>query len=141
MKVRYYIGIDPGTNTGLAIWDSELKKFNSIQTLKIHKAWELLKDRIDKESIFIHVEDARQIKLPQRFQKHTSKDQLQGIGSVKRDCSIWEDFLKDHGFAFTMSWNSKGIRKLDSDRFKVMTGYTDRTSSHGRDAAMIVFGR
>ncbi len=141
MKVRYYIGIDPGTNTGLAIWDSELKKFNSIQTLKIHKAMEVIQTHAKYGNCHIMVEDARQIKLPQRFQKNINKNQSQGVGSVKRDCSIWEDFLKDHGFAFTMSWNSKGIRKLDSDRFKVMTGYTDRTSSHGRDAAMIVFGR
>jgi hypothetical protein len=34
----------------------------------------------------------------------------------------------------------KSITKLDAETFKATTGWTERTNSHARDAAMLVWG-
>ena len=64
-----------------------------------------------------------------------------GAGSVKRDCQIWEDFLRAHGIKYEMVAPHQGATKWTADTFARITGYTGRTSNHGRDAAVLVFGR
>ena len=93
------IGIDPGTHTGVAVWDTGEGKFLSLVTLPIHRAMEsvlvwasLVHDKTkDMQVVF---EDARQRTW---YGKGDTNAKLQGAGSVKRDCSIWEDFCKDYG--------------------------------------------
>ena len=65
---------------------------------------------------------------------------LQGVGSVKRDCSIWEEFLKHHGLEYRALRPQRGGTKWDAADFKRITGWAKRTSGHGRDAAVLVFG-
>ena len=61
---------------------------------------------------------------------------------VRRDSSIWEEFLSGLvGVPFKpVSPQSKGA-KLNAQQFARLTGWTGRTSEHGRDAGMLVFGR
>lgn len=135
-----YIGIDPGTHTGMAIWDSREGKFLSLETLPIHQAITkvmLWKDRVghDLQVVF---EDARQRTW---FGKGDVSAKLQGAGSVKRDCSIWEDFCTDYGISFRAVPPVKGATKVTPTYFKMISGWTDRTSEHSRDAAMLVIGK
>ena len=135
---RYYIGIDTGVNTGYAVYDKEIKQLTVVSTVMIHQAMLALlvihKDGYSNECMVI-VEDARQVRF------NTDKAKLQGAGSVKRDAKMWEDFLKDLKFPFQMVRPKKAITKFDADKFKSVTGWEGRTNSHGRDAAMLVFGR
>lgn len=137
-----YIGIDPGTNTGLAVWDGTTKKFIEIRTTMIHRAMAYVEDQAQQNvmGVKVIVEDPRKIKLPRELQRMGSYAD-QGVGSVKRDASIWEDFLKDINVDYEMVWNPRGIRKLSSQKFKEMTGWDNRTTEHGRDAAMLVWGK
>ena len=70
-----------------------------------------------------------------------NKSKAQGAGSVKRDCSIWEDFCKDYGIPFWAKPPVKGATKVSADYFKMVSHYQGRTSEHSRDAAMLVIGR
>ncbi len=64
-----------------------------------------------------------------------------GAGSIKRDYSIWRDFLADLGIE-VVSVKLQGMwKKMDAEQFKRITGVTQRTSYHSRDAAMMVFDR
>ena len=72
--------------------------------------------------------------------REEERKKLQGVGSVKRDASIWEDYLTDLGIEFEMVAPKRNVTKLSQDRFKAMTGWKNRTNEHGRDAAMLVFG-
>jgi hypothetical protein len=139
-KYRYYIGIDPGTKTGFALWDSQERKFITIETTDIHIAFEVI-NNLDEEIIlsqtFFRVEDARQ---RQWFGK-AGTEQLQGAGSIKRDCKIWEDFLNDRKANYEMVAPKNNKTKLSSELFERMTKYKGRTSEHGRDAAMLVFAK
>lgn len=134
----FYIGIDPGTHTGMAVWDSKEGKFLSLETLPIHRAMvEVMNLRIGRE-ILVVFEDARQRKW---YGKGDTNAKLQGAGSVKRDCSIWEEFCKDYGIPFRAIPPVKGATKITPEYFKLISHYKGRTSEHSRDAAMLVIGR
>lgn len=134
----FYIGIDPGTHTGMAVWDSKEGKFLSLETLPIHRAMvEVMNLRIGRE-ILVVFEDARQRKW---YGKGDTDAKKQGAGSVKRDCSIWEDFCKDYGIPFRAIPPVKGATKITPEYFKLISHYQGRTSEHSRDAAMLVIGR
>lgn len=133
------IGIDPGTNTGVAVWDSREGKFLSLETLSLHRA--LLKVMIihaENPKMEVVFEDARQRTW---FGYGDVSAKAQGAGSVKRDCSIWEDFLTDYGIPFQAHAPIKGGTKVSADYFRRISGYQGRTSEHSRDAAMLVIGR
>lgn len=134
------IGIDPGTHTGVAVWDTGEGRFRSLETLWIHDALFYVK-RLSEEyrgHIQVVFEDARQRKW---YGKGNTNAKLQGAGSVKRDCSIWEDFCKDYGIPFRAIPPVKGATKITPEYFKLISHYQGRTSEHSRDAAMLVIGR
>lgn len=134
------IGIDPGTHTGLAVWDTNEGRFLSLETVPIHQALikvMMWRDRVghDLQVVF---EDARQRKW---FGKGDTNAKAQGAGSIKRDCSIWEDFCKDYQIPVIVVPPKKGCTKLSASYFKAISGWTGKTSNHARDAAMLVIGR
>lgn len=135
-----YIGIDPGTHTGVAVWDSKEGRFLSLETMPIHIALTRVlaiaeRHRDDVQVIF---EDAR---LRTWFGKGNVSAKAQGAGSVKRDCSIWEDFLTDLEIPFLTTKPGNVATKVTPSWFRKMTGWEGRCSEHARDAAMLVFGR
>lgn len=136
-----YIGIDTGTKTGFAVWDG--KRFLEIETLKL---WQAL-DRVRKmkkqgEDITVVFEDARQRKwLPREKSISEYRGKMIGAGSVKRDAVIWEEFCIDNGIKFFSVPPAKGLTKWSAQTFAEVTGWEGRTSNHGRDAALLVYGR
>lgn len=136
------IGIDTGVNTGFAVWDTSSKALLEVSTLKIHEALLRVKELSDSEDIEVYFEDARLRKwIPQDPSYSRMKGRLQGAGSVKRDCSIWEDFLTDLGVEFHPVAPKNNATKLNATFFEKITGWKGRTSEHARDAAMLVFNR
>lgn len=135
-----HIGIDTGTHTGFAVWDSEAKAFVEIRCYSITQALRRVKELVVYYGILnvkVYVEDARQ----RKWYGNNSNAKLQGAGSVKRDCKIWEDFLKEENIDYRML-NPKNLRtKLNAQSFKNLTGYLGVTNEHSRDAAMMVFNR
>lgn len=135
-KYDYVIGIDAGTNTGFAIKDKHTGKFIEVKTIAIHTAMFQVADTFKKgDKILVLIEDARQA----TFNRSSEKDKFraQGAGSVKRDASIWEDFLKDYKIPFLMLRPQKAKTKWAPHVFKAVTGYTRRTSHNARDAAVL----
>ena len=136
-----YIGIDPGTHTGVAIWDNKQQDFVELETLPIHQALikvMMWRDRVGND-LQVVFEDARQRTWFGRDKNTNAK--LQGAGSIKRDCSIWEDFLTDYEIPFRAVPPQKGCTKWTEEYFKMVTGWKGKTSNHSRDAAVLVIGR
>lgn len=129
-----YIGLDTGVHTGFAVWDSELKRITELATMKIHEAMLRVKDLSISDDIVVFFEDAR---LRTWFGR-TGQERLMGAGSVRRDCSIWEDFLTDLGIEFHPVAPKNNTTKISADFFRKLSGYKGRTSTHARDAAMLV---
>ena len=85
---NYYIGIDPGVSTGLAIWDAYNEKWEGIFTLNIIKSMEKVLKYHNKETLSeVVCEDARLVRYK------TDPIKAQGAGSIKRDCKVWEEFF------------------------------------------------
>lgn len=142
----YYVGIDTGTHTGFAVWNNRTRQFESIEEYKLYKALEKcqeLRKRAEAEGtrVCIRVEDARlRTWFGKPMPREEERKKLQGVGMVKRDCNIWEEFLTDYKFEFQMVAPKNNATKLSADQFKAITGWKERTNEHKRDAAMLVFG-
>ena len=138
-----YIGIDPGTHTGLAAWDTKTQAFTEICTLQLHRALDKVRDIFNANdgNVVVVFEDARRRKwLPREKSWKEAKGRAMGAGSVKRDSAIWEEFLEDSGIGYTHPAPGAGRTKWDADTFARVTGWTGRTSNHARDAALLVWG-
>lgn len=138
------IGIDPGTNTGFARYDRMAKRLVQVDTLPIHKAMQQV--QAAHVAGYVHMvvfEDARLRKWFGHSDLRMARSGAgirEGVGSVKRDCSIWADFLGDLGVPYKALKPSAGMTKLDAEPFAKLTGWTARTSNHARDAAMLCWG-
>ena len=150
-KKQFYIGIDCGVNTGFAVWDSKNKSFSEISTLQIDEAMEkVLNMHNSGHTISVRIEDARLRKsfIDKHDKANLSDEEIskkitakaQGAGSVKRDATIWEDFLTRKKIPFDLVNAQNNRTKLEKEPFVKLTKYTGLTSKHGRDAAMLVFG-
>lgn len=143
---KYLIGIDPGTNTGLAVWNTDERRFDCLETLGIVTAMaelvEFLRYHGGMTDCEICIEDARQRQwLPREKNLSEYRGKLMGAGSVKRDCAIWEEFAIYYGIPLNLVPPRKGLTKWDAETFNKMTGWTGRTSNHARDAALLVWGK
>jgi len=139
---RFIIGIDPGTNTGLAIWDRQTNDFYFVGTLQIHDALHYIRVKHDydyfQKNCLIRCENPNTWR-PFGKQDKSDRSKLQGAGSVKRDFAIWQDFAKGIGIPFESVNLQSSMKKLKAERFEQITGYNKRTSEHARDAAMLCF--
>ncbi len=134
--MRYFIGIDAGTHTGVAVWDKLEKRFVEIQTTSILKAMNIVKKYEKSDIVQVRLEDARK----RKWFGDSGRERLQGAGSVKRDCVIWEEFLNDRKIPYMLVAPKNNSTKLSAESFKNITGYKGRTNEHTRDAAMLVYG-
>lgn len=145
--VLQVIGIDPGVMTGFALWDAIAMKFVRIESMGIIQAMRTV-DKVralhatEPDQLFVMFEDAR---LRKRFDKadqeeegHRKGARREGVGSVKRDSSIWEEFLRDRDIPFKARRPMN--TKWSADHFRRATKWEGRTNNHNRDAAVIVHG-
>lgn len=137
-----YIGIDPGTHTGVAVWDKNSRQLEVVDTMTITRALELVTANVELCKAFggevvVFIEDARK----RTWFGSANREKLQGAGSVKRDCAIWETFCEELGVECRKIAPKHNTTKLSPSQFKVLTNWHGRTSEHSRDAAMLVFGR
>ena len=139
-----YIGIDPGVNTGFAVWDTKKRALRIVATFSILEAMSYVatcREVIDPDCHIVF-EDARKRKWLSRERNLSEyRGKLMGAGSIKRDCEIWEEYCTERGIPFTAVPPRKGVTKWDAEQFNKMTGWTGRTSNHARDAALLVFGK
>jgi hypothetical protein len=143
-KYSIVVGIDPGTHTGMTAYNCDKKEFIFCETLSIHNAIFKLQSLVDcayfPKGMLIIVEDSRHIS--------GGPEKKLGAGSIRRDCSIWEDFLtdfikvsgKDLNFIFIRPSNNIYL-KMDSDKWRMMAKYNapKLPSEHARDSATYLF--
>ena len=139
--MKILIGIDTGVHTGFAVaFDhGEGGVLQKVESLSITQAMQSVleyEDEHDLKDIMLYIEDARK-----RTWFTGGREKAQGVGSVKRDAQIWEDWCKEQGINFKLIHPAANATKKKVEDFTRMTGWTGRTNEHGRDAAMLVFKR
>jgi len=135
------VAIDPGTTTGFSVYDIKNKKWVCCHQMMIHDAILSIISIVSKnESLNIHiiVEDARNISG-----RYTNK---MGAGSIRRDCSIWEDFLNDicksNKNVHTSYVRPTGNRflKMEAEAWKKYAKWDKKApAEHARDSATYLF--
>lgn len=137
-KYDLLIGIDPGTNTGVAMLHVSHGMLGFVGSVMIHQAFAIIEGYTETGmKIKVYIEDSRNVS-----RAFGGAAKAQGAGSIKRDCNIWEDYLIDSGIDYQFIRPGKRSNlKMESSAFAKLTGWKGRTNSHGRDAAMLVFGR
>jgi hypothetical protein len=132
------LGVDPGTHTGVALWDAAAQKFELVECMAIHRALEYVGD-LERSAAFklpVIFEDARQ----RNWFGHSGRERLQGAGYAKRDAVIWEDFLTDLGCPYLARKPSSGSTGWDQGKFRQLTRWDAKTNEHARDAGVLVYG-
>jgi len=127
----------------MAVWDTSDRQFLDIRCSGIVDAMRYLSELQAVRQIGLIVfEDARKRKwLPREKSMKEFKGRAMGAGSVRRDSAIWEEWCRTYAIPFISSPPRAGMTKLSDIQFQGITGYDRRTNEHGRDAAMLVFGR
>lgn len=144
MKPTIYIGIDPGSTTGVAIWYKNTKKLDIMQFNGHCKAimflWQLFRDNHPMH-YKLRIEDARLVKGNAYFASKNGNSKDQKVGYVKAFSKDWEIFCKENKLDYEMLPPKKNPYKEDPELFEKHTGIkTLKTHSHSRDAAFLVWG-
>jgi len=129
------IGIDPGVNTGFAV--AQEGELTSVTCMPACEAENAILIHASQRKVFVWFEDAR---LRTWFGSK-GREALQGAGSIKRDCHRWKEWLEFHDIPHGVVAPRNNKTKLDAEQFKKITGWAGRTNEHGRDAAMLIYGR
>jgi hypothetical protein len=139
MIAKITIGIDPGRNTGYAVYNHGERNLSTLETLKIHQAFERILYLNETCSVDVVIENPN---LWTYFKdSKEARAKLQGAGSIKRDYSAWIDFLEDYSIPYKSVRPDKTRNKLATDinLFQKITGYKEKCSQHARVAAMLVW--
>lgn len=127
------IGIDPGNHTGVAV--TQNGQLIWVVTLKLHRAMIFVRhvcETFADTERRIYIEDGRK-----RFGRPMTNVSLT---SLKRDCKIWEEYLREFGLSHEFVKPSDGWPGLDAAVFNRLTHWDQRTSQHARDATMLIWG-
>lgn len=136
------IGIDPGVDTGYAVWSRPSQQFVALLTLTFWQAY----DRItackpDEVEIFIENPDSQRsmYRRTDIIEHQRQRERVAtNIGSNRREASLLIERLRELGYRVT-AVSPVRARKWDAQQFIRYTSYQGRTSQHARDAGRLVF--
>lgn len=143
------VGIDPGAVTGVAVWDVETQAFRHVGSGSFFEVLNLLVEHMAASPSTVEcsiglviVEDARRLPI------YASRDGVRGrrrdrlcrsVGRIDRDVQLWEDWLQARGLPIRLAEPLRG-GKWDAATLTRLSGWTEPTNQHARDAARLVFG-
>lgn len=153
---KVYIGLDLGVETGLAVWFPKDKKLNcyTISFIEYLQYFynTILAQKI-KFNVILVVEDvisnspvfkAKKVYIETKG-VHDNKlaavcKLASNIGSVKEKTDIAIKLAEKHNIPVIRKRPQKGcLTKLTADQFRRITGYTAHTTSHSRDAGILIW--
>lgn len=147
-QFRFVIGVDPGVKTGFAVWDREQKRLTTVETVSF---WDLFLG-IQRSTLYNTSNTCVVIEIAhyaptfrERRGKATSvgtADRMsRNVGGVTREAALLVEGFKTLGYQVSESRPIGKAKKAEDDllQFKRLTGWTERTSQHARDAARLCF--
>ena len=135
-KPRFYISIDPGVSTGMAVWDTHLKEFTDIWTTDFWGCIAFIEKFIpDNVSCEVVIENPNGNK-PVFFKKGVKSQAMarkvgQNIGSNKREASLLIEYMERYKIRYTAivpKKKSTGSGKITQEYFRKLSGWTKRTN-------------
>lgn len=129
------IGIDPGKQTGMAIYDKALKKLTDVWTTNFWECYEYLESAQGDTSIIKIVIEVPRTKT--NWHKKGCDITSANVGGIYMQAHLLAEGIKRLGFT-VVTQHPQG--KVDSNYIKQLTGWTKRTNPHQRDAIMLCWG-
>lgn len=137
------IGIDPGSSTGFAVYNTGTSSFEVLHTFKgFYRACDCAMSWRDvvrqtatiQQGLFIVIEDARLATYNRNTRQASA--QAQGAGDVKGQSREWERFAQYAEIPYLMVRPDKRLNHTaeDAKMFAATTKYQKRTSHHARVA-------
>lgn len=132
------IGIDPGINMGVAIYqDAKLTELLTIEPTGLADIFSVYAG----DPLFVAFEDSRlqsHIWVPSQT-KGVAANIARKVGMVDAWCYMIERYCESWDVAYMrISPKAKGV-KLNAEQFKEFTGWTKKSNQHERDAAMVAW--
>lgn len=149
-RVRFVIGVDPGVKTGFAVWDREQKKLTAIETVSF---WELFLG-IQRSLLYNTLNTCFVIEIANyapTFRERRGKAQSVGtadrmsrnVGGLSREADLLVEGFRQLGYEVIERRPIGKAKKAadDVEQFERLTGWTERTSQHARDAGRLCYQR
>lgn len=134
MNKNYYIGIDPGVNTGIAIYDCSKKQLIECYSSDFWNAVNVLKSYTNA-CVFVEMPGTKAVWHTAAKSQAAKNRTAVNVGSVLREAElIIELAIKLHDVIIC-----EPSRKIDAQLFEKITGWEQKTNQHSRDAAMLIF--
>ena len=133
------IGIDTGVKTGFAhSIDGVLQEVSTQTILSAQDKVLSIRDEAAQSDVklVVCIEDVRKRTW---VDPRIGKERMKGVGSVTRDCSIWQEFCERYDIPHLLVAPASIDTKRSAKDFKVITGWHGRTSEHSRDAGMMIY--
>ncbi len=142
---QYFIGLDPGAETGLAVWDPKREVFaRELMTTSFWSAYDLVMT-YPPATVLVVLEDPSKNRstfhhgVPRSEQAARKRERIsRNVGSNQREAQLLASGLERQGYRVRRVRPRSS--KLGADLFKKITRYQGHPSEHARDAAMLVFG-
>lgn len=129
------IGIDPGKETGLAVYDTKTRKIREVFMTDFWGAYEYVNDIIRGmilEKVIIEVPRTKT-----NWHKKGCDITSANVGGIYREAHLLADGIEKLGVKVV---RSHPAGKECAAYIKRLTGYTGRTNEHTRDAIMLCWG-
>lgn len=136
------IGIDPGKETGFAVYDHMEKKLIDLRTLDFWSAYALVVEYSKTRTIkCIVIEAPKNKHVFHKPGANASANQRMGVhvGSVLREAELLAAGLK--GWTFNVKEVEPVGKRSHEDFIKAFPEWKGRTNSHTRDAAFMTLRR
>lgn len=150
------IGVDPGSITGVCVWNPEREKILDMQSMSHIKFMEWVVTGKEVYDMVVAIENPN-LNQPV-FMTKEEKDLIQGcgdfpakdialrillrraqnIGMNKQIAKTLMEFMESKGISFVPIRPFR--KKMDAEQFRNLTKWEGRTNQHNRDAAILVFG-
>jgi len=144
MKKRYAIGIDPGVNTGYAVYDRTAHQIIDKGTLDFWRVYHWIGNQENYAEYVVYIETPNsQRPMYDSVDGNSDIGRIREnmsakIGSNRREAALLADGIELLGFEV------KRIRptrtKWTAEQLKRNTRITERTNQHVRDAIALVWG-
>jgi hypothetical protein len=139
---RFRVGIDPGVQTGFAVYDQSSRRLVEAQTSDFWSVYEMVRARFSVEDTEVFVEcpglHARVVFNRLGGERVAARrERIAGnVGSNRREATLMVEGLRRAGFR--VEEVKPRQRKWTAEEFLRRTGYENRTSEHARDAARLI---
>jgi hypothetical protein len=130
------IGIDPGTDTGVAIYNPATKSLEMCESTGFWGAIDLISANRDA-MVIIELPNTSHVWHTGAVSQAAKNKTASNVGKVLREAELLIEFCKLNGIS-CRSIPPKG--KVNAKVFKMVTGWKGMTNEHARDAGMLCFG-